>query len=838
MRAIITALGLLFGLAANAAIVTPPAPPFAPQYQTQPAQNNIMAWLPWQPSAATFGTTYNAIGTGRVSMQTMELEGDPLAVQVLFSNVTATAWALQQSVLSSTAMHGPGTFGGTTPYDTAGNAMTVMYPVTFNNGGQNSLPWSNTLANFTGNNNTSGQLVGALSLQSATAAGSPTLTTGATTYAGVFSGSIGPTVGMYITDGKGCVPAGTTVSAVGGGTITMSANAIGAGCLTNQTIWFSYKPINALGINLLPTTNGTGGNLIYSDWMPVPSLPRVDGGFVAGMQVSCTNCPASSTVQSLDYQSVTLSAPVTGTVAASTAVSFFMTPTTVGTALSGQGWVRVNSTTGLQVGQAVTGSASLPASAIVTEIRPGGLVRFQALLTGSIAPGTTLTFTNLAYTSAATTSGNTLSFWSTNNKRLYTFRSMAASGAPTGAAVGSNNGGGIGAWEPSIGLNRSQMLQSTTAVDGINVVTNVNNTTNNAGPASQGLIYGLRYITRQRGTTICTYGDSHMAGGGTWSGSNTYTRLAGAALSTPTRPVSVANTAIGATAPNIFTQNLLEFVFNGTCSIIMAEVDSGNSPNQQDQNLYLGQMTNLANAAGARVLFVLDTVRGANPALNWTVASDVTASTTVPITTRISGGFKNSGGSGYAITGIGIPGGTTFSYTQGATSITLSQAATIPAGTVLSLGANVAATTAGTTTVTLTNPLPVSGTSFDVTGTNIPANTKISWTQDVAAATLSQAATGSGATTLTLGFTPLPTVGAQQAGAGNWSSLATASQPVYDAEFCNMDPVNPPWALPTDTFDGQHINETGQLKVVNGNPNAPFDGCVSLKSVLARMIGN
>jgi hypothetical protein len=823
-----------------------PAPPrfFPSTHILMPQQNSVMAWAPYQQVTNT-STTFNVIGTGRTNVQVMELEGDPIAVQVIFHNSTASPYTIAQVTGSPTSQYGTGNGPGTQPYDATATAIFSMVPLTFNNGGRNSLPWSATNTGITGDSNTSGRVVIPLILGGSVASGQSTLTFGTTKWA-LPQSPMQPTVGMYVTDGKGCIATGTRVSSVNSTQIGIDTPTTGSGCLQNQNIYFSYQPIT-LSVTVPASSNGTNGPFIYSDWTYLPDIPRIDGGFVPGMSVSCTNCGSNQTVASVGYQSVTMSGSVIGTVASGTAVTFSVSPTTTAAAATNQSWFIVSSTAGIQPGQTVTGSASIPAGTTVTQVGPqAGFVRLSATLTSSVAQNTALTFSNTAYTNAATTSGNVLSFLSTNNKRLYTFRSMGAAGSVNGNSAIITNSNLVQAFEASLGLPYTAMYQSTIGVDGMNVPSTLQNSDGGhgqGGASGFGLIYAVRYITRQRGATVCTYGDSHIAGGGTASGSDSIARLAAARLSTLQRPVSFVNSASGGQTPDVYAPIASQWIANGTCSIIVAQYASRNSNSEADQLSYLGPVMSLAASAGARMLYITDMPRAGTQVVNFTVASAVNASTTVPLKNFSFGsGYLNAGGSGYFITGNGIPANTTFSYAAGgATSITLSQAATLAAGTLLTSGANVpATTTASSTSVTLGQPAVRTFTGYNVTGTNIADATAITITQGSTSATLNKNATGTGATTLTIynpipssETSPMPTLMADA------MSVNSPSQPVVDTYFCGMDPANVANWLPQYSQDGIHGNDNWIVDMTDGNaPDARGGNCPAFRGALAAVVGN
>lgn len=831
-------------LAASPAVAQVPVNPVGPQGQAvppfhtmSPQQGTVMGWLPWQAQTSGIGTTFNGLGVGRTALLAVELEGDPVAVQVVLYNGSATAWSLQQAAVSPSASWGPSAAGngGATAYDLTGTASDAFLPVPWANGGINSQFWSPRSFRFTGSATTSGYMMSSLALSGAEAAGQTTLDF-TTTIPLQTLGIRQPQIGMWVADGRGCIAPGTKVTNVTSTTVVIDTAVTAVGCLSGQNIYFSINAIPALGVTVNPTANGVQGTLVYSDWVPVVSLPRSDGGMVAGMRVSCTGCPANSTVTSVTPASVVISGG--GSVSAATAVSFFVSPTTVGATVAPQAWLRVSSVTGIQVGQIVSGSSFIPANTYVTDVQSSGLVRLSAALTGTIAAGTSVTFTNTAYTNAASTATDattTLPFQSTSSKRLFLFRAVVASGSPTGW----NKATGIQDNQRAIGYY-ARFLQSTAAVDSVNVITNTTNGSGIGGVALTSPFFAIRYVTRGKGVTLCTVGDSKMAGGGTSNNGDNFVLRAAQALSTTARPVSAIQTANGGTSGSLFAPQAMQWIQNGTCSVTVAQVNTQNVGNSWDTAGYIGALNNLAQTTGARVVAVADTPRGARQIWNWRVTSAVSNSTTVPINMPIGTGFKNAGGSGYCLGGTGVPSGTTFSYVMGGTSITTSVPVTLAADTIISASSCIAlSTTSGSTAVTLSSNAPLSTSGIDLTGNpNIAAGTTLTMTQDSTSGTLSANATGTASAVATTMFqNPTVYIPIAQTGAGLWKQAESAGMPFYDAGFCLMDPSDLGYYARRYTFDGVHQNDEGNQAIANGVSTAPFPGCQGFTAFLRQMIG-
>lgn len=843
MYRVLSIAGVLLSSAALAQINVNPVGPqpsgSVPQsHWMVPQQGTVMAWMPWQSQSSGIGTTFNTLGVGRTAMMSVELEGDPVAIQVVLYNGSATAWKMAQIGVASSASYGPAgtlSLGGVSPYDITGTAQQMFLPVPFAQGGINSQPWNPNTFKFTGTAATSGYQMSSLLLSGAEAAGQTVLDF-ATTISPQTIGGRQPGIGQWVADGRGCIAPGTKVTAVTSTTVTIDTAVTATGCLSGQNIYFSVNPIPALSVGVAPTANSVQGTLVYSDWVFLPSLPRTDGGIVAGMAASCTGCPSGAVVRSVSSSTITISGG--GTVATNIPVTFSMAPSTVGATSSGQAWLRVGSVTGLQVGQIVTGSTAIPASTYVTDVQASGLVRLSAAVTAAIPASTALTFSNVVYTNAASTATDattTLSVQSTSAKRLYTFRAVVESGSPTGW----NKPAGIQAAQRDLGYY-ARFFQSGAASDSINVPGNYTNVSAVGGESLITPFYSIRYVTRQKGATVCTMGDSKLAGGGTANNGNNFVLRAATALSTPNRPVAAIQTANGGTSGAIFTPQLMQWVQNGTCSVIVAQVNTQNVGNSWDTSGYIGAMGQLIQQAGVRSILVADTPRGARSAYTYRVTSAVSNSTRLPLNQRIGQGFKNAGGSGYCISGTGIPTGATFSYTMGDDFVTTSVPVNVAANTIVSIfNCMAVSTTSGLTAVTLSTASPVTTSGVDLTGNpNIAAGTTMSVTQDSTSGTLSANATGTGAAVATTFWqNPATYIPIAQTGAGLWAQASSNSQPFYDAGFCLMDPADPGFYLQRYTYDGVHQNDEGNQAIADGVTTAPFPGCPSFTSVLRQVIG-
>src|SRR6478609_5524498 len=197
--------------------INPPPSFFPYNHVANSNQSSILGWGPFQNSAANLGTTFNVIGTGRNSIQAMELEGDPVMVQVVLRNATAADWTLGQIAISPTAQWGTGAAPGVDPIGPDGVRQLTMLPVTFNSGGQNTAPWNANLLRLTGTSATSGKQVIPLAVQAIAGAATP-LVFGSTT-SGSMTDKQQPGVGWYVTSGTTtggvtCIAPGTKTTSV------------------------------------------------------------------------------------------------------------------------------------------------------------------------------------------------------------------------------------------------------------------------------------------------------------------------------------------------------------------------------------------------------------------------------------------------------------------------------------------------------------------------------------------------------------------------------------------------------------------------------------------------
>ena len=815
-------LSLIPLMAAGQTIYGPPQYPYGQSTtagQQLAPRSNVMVWDPGHEGDGTVAATlWQNNSGGGVAIATVELEDDFDAIQLVFANNTSTAYTIGQAAVATSAQWGGGNSPGITPYDIQGNAITAFLPVTFNNGGANSLPWPFTLNAATGTEASSGNWLLALSTSSSTASGNNTLNF-TTTNTSLMTNGQAPQADMYVSDGLGCIPANTTISSVTSTTIVMSKNAQGSGCASGQTIFFSFQPITQQSLTVPASTNVPQPQMVFSDWIPISSQPRTDGGFAVGDKVSCgTPCVAGTVVTAVSPLFVTVSPPLGASLTGQSVVSFTETPTTVGTSLTNAFKINLNSVRNIQAGEPVTGSTSIPANTSVTYVGQN-YVWISNQLTAPITAGTQLTFTKSGVTNA-TQSGSTIQFKDTLAKRFLTVRIYTGTGAPLAHKCAYAN---CSIEQVNLGLPGMVAYTGPVNTDGLNFPANVTNTSSISGNGAMPL-FAIRYISRHSGVVIANTGESHEAGDTTVSGNANYWRLAANAISTPNLPVTVINATVGGNSPRVWLPFLYQWLQAESPGIVSipASTPAGSDPRQ----VYMSNIQTLSSYArsyGARVVIPSDYVREASSVFNLPV-NGAYSGTTVPLLAAVT----YNTGSGFQITGPGVPASTTATISCcGLQTITLSQAANIPAGSTLSMG-TITATTNGTTAVTLGANSPASGT-FNVAGTNIAPSTTITVTGGSTSATLSQNASGSGATTLTLSNTIDTALVNNVFSIAMALSLAAPNSTVTPINLWDtlQDPNNPNQYLLGYSTDGTHANDYGHAVLA-----------AQVKPILQQMIGN
>lgn len=784
--------------------------------------------LPWHPSheGSTSTTFYSQTG-GRDSLGAIEAPDDYVAVQFVFANFSGSAaWGVQ-GVASASASYGATTTStpGITPYDGFGTAQTAMLPITFNQAGAWSTPWNGLPQTFTGSAS-SGVNVIALATTGA-ATGATSLPFASTTAGLVQGGGLVPVAGMYAYDGLGCIQAGTKVTAVTSTSITISPGVSSStACASGQSIYFAWPSTLALTQSVGVTPNAPAPALTYSDWIPIQSAPRVDGGEVAGMAVSGTNIPAGDTIASLTNTTVTLAQAPSGTIAAGTAITFSAAPTV--SAAVAQGYVlHVSSTFGIKAGSVITG-ANIASSTNVVETGSdvsGPYIRLSQPISGAVAPGEHITASLTAsLISAASSASPVLQFASTTAKPLLLFRAVA-SGGDTAWIIPGN-----AALQAGLGLPIANFFDGPqsggNAKDTLNYIANAGNGNGPVASYNFGLVYAVNFLTIHKGVVVAVVGDSHYAGDTTATNNANFVARAAAALDSPTVPVAFLHSAFGGETMNQFgwmAENWIRTVQPGV--VVLDGYTYNNVAGVDSVGDYLMRVQALIHdvqSYGGVAIVGSDFPRQSPYVWSAYTTAAVNNSTTVPIAASYAsyiGGSAGANISGLAISGPGIPSGTTATITKesgAANVITLSQPATIPAGSILRLDQmTVATTTTSSTSVTFTTPPPIGEAGLTAYVNGAALSGTLSVTQGSTTGTFTTAQSLPAGTVVSLGTTvqaqtgPVASQQAAQIAAGIINMAAGGSIQTFDTLPILEDPANPTWYLPQYTLDGIHANDNG-----------------------------
>jgi hypothetical protein len=824
---------------AIAGTVAPPAKSATAQLQTAPRTNLYTYFQAWSLGTLAAGTYLNGAG-GHAFIYAIELEDDYSAIRLLFGNATASAYTVGQVTVSPSSEWGLTPNAGVTPYDVSGTALTTMIPVSFNSAGADSAPFPAAGNGYSASVQGGPEAILSLATSASASAGATTLSFGST-FTGAATGSAAPAVGWIVSDGLGCIAPGTTISAITSTVVTLSAAVQSPGCVSGQSVYFSRSALTLTGLTVPGTANAPSPTIVMSDWIPVSSIPRIDGGIIAGMTVTGSPSIPAGTLTTLPVlpQSFGISNALTGSMGGNSVLTLSLVyPATA--AVPGGFIIPLSSVVGLHTGMKVTGISGLTGAVIqqvcssalcATPLGGSSYVRLSALIPPGITSGQNLTFSITANVASNGTAGQTaVSVASTSNKRLLLVRGYISSGAPTIISMGNNQS----SLETSrYGLPLSLFTEGPqsggAAVDCVNFVPLCGTVGPGTYSFSGSPIYGVNYIGRHRGVQVAAVGDSHMGGTSTGSGIANYVRLSTNALSSLDLPVSVENVAIGGNQGQQFFPLLSKFLQITKPSIAVLQGITGNGADWSGS--YETQMQGIANyvlSYGGRVIYTTDYPRQSRVITNVVVAAPgVANSTTIPLTILLPD--NNIGTITVALSGAGVPAGTTAAVTRYQTSITASVPLTLAAGTLLSFAVIPATTTSGNNSLTLSQPSYTGGTAT-VTGANIPAGCTGVIAVNNTGVGMTCNATASGATTVTLGgWTPPGVLVTQEAGIGNVTAMLGNRQAttLFDSFSILEDPADPGYFLRQYTLDGLHADDAGHAVLA-----VPFT------NLLQQMIGN
>jgi hypothetical protein len=856
MRGFLLALFLL--LSAVPGVMAQPGPPQRPgpvgRAYDQSAPNvfrqNLEVWAPGAVSNTSSSGAFS-LASGKPFIDTVTVPGDATNIWLVFANGTTSTWGIQQAVVATSASWVCD--GAATPGVSACDGNSTVYPaflpVTFKNSGTFTAayppPYFNSATNVQATCN--GCII-PLVLASGQTAGNSTLSITSATASNLM-GATTVVSGKFISDGAliGCIPASTTAT-LSGTTLTLSNPVQAPGCTTGQTIWASDTALGTQAITVPAAAVSPSYKLVFSDPIEVQTPPRSDGPILAGEKVFTTSCagggtiPANTTISSVLNQSATLSNSITGTCNKGVAIQIGTTTATTADAVANSDIVKVASTQYLSPGMVVSGDAGITGGTIVTQVCSGtapcsnstygaSYVRISPAPAATVSSGATLTFSVTAKPGANVVDSAFFPFFDTTPDRIITVRGSASGSVYGFAAPIFFNTYIQNAEATYLGMPTYASWQCNTAVDCLNFPALATNVSGSVASTLTMPLWAVVAQTRSRGLVILDFGTSHMSGFTSISDTANAVRRAAYALSSPTRPVTAINGAMGGQTPNIWLPIAQQWLTALKPMLVIGEDSQVNGADSTQS--YAGRLDAISSnvlSYGGQFIHQTDQPRTATTIGNIPVAAAFSG-TSVPLLTSVK---AMASGSTVAITALSpnqscVPAGTTAVMPSNATmTITLSQSATCPAGTVLTAGVIGATTTSGSTTVTLSTVAPMTGTwavsGANITGVNCIIGTTISST----AATLGSAgcATGTGATTLTLGGTAA--FNSTLYGNANIMQAAgtlAAGSLVFDTYQLLEDPNNRGKFLPAYSSDSVH-----------GNDYAHSTMSTALQSLLKRML--
>jgi hypothetical protein len=775
---------------------------------------HVAAWAPEGSRATQTAGTYSNASGGGTGIFTVEVPDDFDAVQLGVENTQGAGaahatWQVDTAAATASSSYGnPTTIGGKT-YDQNGTQITNLVPFQWGNNGVNSAPWVGLPGQASGQ---PGPVV-ALTVTTASANPATTLTfSGGVTPGRLLGANAEIQTGWYVADGLGCIAPGATVNVVGTTTISLTGNSGGAlACGQNQAIWFSPVPFQTFTSPVVPAQAANGPpQAIYSDWLELSSLYRVDGGFTTGnvMSVSGTNIAAGTTLLNTTPNSLVLSQPIAGTVGAQAAITLTV-QTTATVAVTNDWAIPVASTAGIHKGQTVSGTGIVSGSLVQDVDTVNNIVTVGSaggLTTPVLTPGAVLTFTNVIYTNASTSSGSSLPVVSTSRNRLLQVRFFLDS-ANTSSSVTLSPSGctQIGACQQALGI--PPVWSAISGGGGANSKDSINYLPSQSGTTAETKMpaFFLRFATRHRSVTTLQCGGFNAQGADTVDTGASAALIAANALSTPEIPVFALN-ASGSSNTNTNFTRCSQWIEATNPGIVVFQTYSDHGPDSLQS--YLTNVETLAakvRGYGGQPVLMIDAPEQSLQINGLVVTTAVNNSTSVPIPYVAQS--VPFGGSGYLITGAGIPAGTTgtFSSTLPWT-LTLSQAATIAAGTPIFVGYQNSTATSSSTSLTLAYPAAFTVSGEPVSGPGIPANTTISITLNSTSATLSNASSVPANAMLTISHNDLSSgvisslnrpmilaLGKNPATSLIWDTRgagwATPTSPTYGCSGCSFDGI-------------------------------------------------
>jgi hypothetical protein len=335
---------------------------------------------------------------------------------------------------------------------------------------------------------------GSTSVSSLVAAtGIGTVTSGSVTVT-----SVTVSVGVFLVgqpvSGYG-IPAGTTVTAVSGSTLTLSKAAVASGIvlvssegpapfLVGEAVSGPGIPagttiagVQAGGLTLsAAATESTSGVLLESGSATVTSVTKSLGVFLAGQRVSGSGISPGTTIAGVSGSTLTLSAPASGVSGVISIVSEGPGPFAVGEAVSGPGipegtTVATVTAGGLTLSNPATATGenvvlTVGSETVTSVVSSGGeFVAGQPIAGAGIPPGTTITAVSgstLRLSNIPTASGVGVAISSAATAVFAVGERIAGTGIPAGATIT-----GVGANTLTLSAPASVSATAVTLTSGI-----------------------------------------------------------------------------------------------------------------------------------------------------------------------------------------------------------------------------------------------------------------------------------------------------------------------------------------------------------------------------------
>ncbi len=802
--------------AAHAASSLPPGPNALQRSQIAP-RTNIFTSKPWGSSLTSEAASTFTLLTGSPALHTVELEDDYRAVRFRFATQTSTDnYTIDQMMVAPSSSYGPGKSPGVTPYNAALVAQQTMTVVTFNHGGacnSYSTPWANQVS---GGSTDSADGYFTQSIPATNA-----ITIGQTGALGItYQSSLGtpgssvdqfnqfqPHSGWYVQTGNSAFPANTTIT-VGTGTFTPSAVPIAA-IAQNQLIFFS--PIAIVTTLTVPVnTSPIQQQFVCSDWIPLSSLYRNDGGITLKDVISGPGVQTGTVPTSIGPQIVGLSLPLNATSpVASQQINFTFTTTSTSptpTNAAGQYQVNVADTSGITQGR-IVGGTSIPSGTYVTYVGPG-YFRMSNAPTAPIALGATLTFTATCWTygNVAINSGDTqLNLISTNQKPILEMR-IAATGVSGGtvAAYGAYSNAPL-RLEGALGLPQSFVTRNATSNDYLNIIGNATNTTASGNWPSP--VWAIDYIGVHKGVVVYDAGDSQYAGLTTMLGAANWARTAANSISTKQLPVAYVNGGYSGQTIRDYVPTILNLAQSLQSPIVIAQMytNNGRLDNVWTQQGMLATMAATIYGWGGKVIFGSQGTIGMIQPGVFTLASSVsgTSGTMTDPFPYNETAIQISSGT------CTVPANTTMTGTANTYNATFSNALSCPAGTTINTNLISVNAVSGSTTGTLQAPAPFTPqASIAVScSSGCPAGLTATILQGSTSITFSTAVTIAANTVLNLGQTSNTYLTDSQTSLSLLRSMTNSGTTTFDLNAQTEDPANPTFYRVGCSFDGTHIWE-------------------------------